>query len=93
MNVFLLAFRKKGQKRKGDLIGHWKKSLMNHPLLVCNDGKGEMIRAKWTSVDNNEHKGLGKIFPKCILWIWLSTDVHFALVISPFPLLVDVTHQ
>ena len=84
MHVFLLAFWKKVEKmakEKGcDLIGDWKKSLMNQ-LYWCatstSDGKGEMTSAKRTLVDNhihNKHKGHGKK-----LWIWLSTDVHFAL--------------
>ena len=60
-------------KEKGcALIGEWKKSLVNHLYwsvgLPTTDGKGEMIRAKWISLDNhihNKHKGHSKIFPAC----------------------------
>jgi len=70
-----VAFRKKLEKvskeKNCELIGEWKKSLVNHlywSAVSTADGNGEMIRAKWLSVDNhihNKHRGHSKIFPVC----------------------------
>ncbi len=38
---------------------------------------------------------LGKFLPCrwCLLWIWLSSDIHFAWITSPFPSGVDTADQ
>lgn len=54
-----------------ELVGEWKKSIINHlywSAVSTPNGNGELIKAKWTSLDNhihNKHKGHGKPFPKC----------------------------
>ena len=53
------------------MVGEWKKSLVNHlywSAVSTPNGDGEVIRAKWISLDNhihNKHKKHGKIFPAC----------------------------
>lgn len=45
--------------------------MINHlywSAVSTPDGNGELIKAKWISLDNhlhNKHKGHGKLFPKC----------------------------
>jgi solute carrier family 8 (sodium/calcium exchanger) len=52
-------------------VGEWKKSLVNHlywSAVSTPDGDGEVIKAKWISLDNHihdKHKNHGKIFPAC----------------------------
>lgn len=54
-----------------ELVGEWKRSLVNHlywSAVSTPNGDGEMIQAKWLSLDNhihNKHRGHGKPFPKC----------------------------
>ncbi len=46
-----------------ELVGEWKRSIINQPT-----GDGELITAKWISLDNhihNKHQGHGKPFSKC----------------------------
>ena len=53
------------------MIGKWKKSLVNHlywSASSTSNGNGDVMQAKWLSVDNhihNVHKKHGKLFPKC----------------------------
>ena len=73
--VLCAALRKKLEKasklKDCDLIGRWKKSVINHlywSAVSTPDGNGELIKAKWLSVVNhihNKHKGHGRIFPVC----------------------------
>ena len=69
------GLRKKMEKlakeKDCELIGEWRKSVINHlywSAISTPSGDGEEIKAKWLSLDNhihNNHRGHGKIFPKC----------------------------
>lgn len=70
-----VGFRKKVQalaKQKDcKLVGEWEKSMVNH-LYWCvastSNGDGEMVKAKWLSLDNhvhNKHVGHGELYPEC----------------------------
>ena len=66
------AFGKKinalAKEKDCELVGEWKKSLTNHLYWSAVDGDGDLIEAKWLSVDNhihNKHKKHGKLFPTC----------------------------
>ncbi len=54
-----------------ELVGEWKRSLLNHlywSAVSTPDGNGEVIQAKWMSLDNhihNKNQRHGKNFPKC----------------------------
>lgn len=75
-NMFvLLGFRKKvsalAKQKDCQLVGEWERSLVNH-LYWCvvstADGDGDVIKAKWLSVDNhihNVHSGHSQLFEKC----------------------------
>ena len=71
----LLGFRKKvsalAKQKDCQLFGEWERSLVNH-LYWCvvstADGGGDVIKAKWLSVDNhihNVHSGHSQLFQKC----------------------------
>ena len=54
------------------VIRLWQKSIVNH-LYWCaastTAGNGEMIKAKWLSLENhihNVHHGHGDLFPECL---------------------------
>ena len=71
----LIAFKKKvtalAKEKDCEIVGEWKKSLVNHlywSAVSTPDGNGELIKAKWISLDNhihNKHKKHGKIFTAC----------------------------
>lgn len=73
--IFFAAFGKKvdalAKEKECELVGEWKKSLINHlywSAVSTPSGDGDMIEAKWLSVDNhihNKHKRHGKLFPSC----------------------------
>ena len=74
-NYKLPGFRKKvaalSKQKDCQLVRQWERSLINH-LYWCvvstSDGNGEVIKAKWLSVDNhihNVHSGHSKLFRKC----------------------------
>ena len=70
-----IAFKKKvtalAKEKDCEIVGEWKKSLVNHlywSAVSTPDGNGELIKAKWISLDNhihNKHKKHGKIFTAC----------------------------
>ena len=74
-DCFPIAFGKKidalVKEKDCEIVGKWKKSLINHlywAAVSTPDGNGELIQAKWQSVDNhihNKHKEHGKLFPAC----------------------------
>ena len=74
-SLLLIALRKKidalEKVKECELVGTWKKSVINHlywSALSTPNGDGEMILAKWISLDNhihNKHKQHGKLFPVC----------------------------
>ena len=33
------------------------------------------------------------LWPSCLLWMWLSSDIHFALMMSPSPFGVETADQ
>ena len=52
-------------------MGEWQRSVINH-LYWCvassESGNGELIKAKWLSLDNhihNIHVGHSEVFPSC----------------------------
>ena len=60
-------------KKKGyDLVAKWQKSIINH-LYWCvsstTDGNGDVIKAKWLSLDRHLHNlhrnHSDKLFPQC----------------------------
>ena len=69
------AFKKKvnalAKEKDCELVGEWKRSLVNHlywSAVSTLDGDGDLIRAKWMSLDNhihNKHKSHSKEFPSC----------------------------
>lgn len=69
------AFKKKvgalAKEKDCEIVGEWKKSLVNHlywSAVSTPDGNGDLMKAKWMSVDNhihNIHKGHSKEFPSC----------------------------
>ena len=72
---FCTGFRKKldklGKQKDCELVSEWQKSIINH-LYWCVSSTpaddGELIKAKWLSLDNhihNVHRRHGKKFPKC----------------------------
>ena len=73
--VYTLGLRKKleaAAKVDCNIIGHWQRSIINH-LYWCvastSSGDGELIKAKWLSLDNhihNVHKRESKNFKKCV---------------------------
>ena len=74
-SLLLIALRKKidalEKEKECELVGKWKKSVINHlywSAVSTPNGDGEMILAKWISLDNhihNKHKQHGKLFPVC----------------------------
>lgn len=69
------GFRKKletlGKRKDCELVRQWQRSLLNH-LYWCvvstTNGDGDMIKAKWLSLDNhvhNEHSGHNELYPRC----------------------------
>ena len=59
-----------------ELIAQWQKSIINHThwcVASTPSGNGEMVKAKWLSLENNIHNvytGHEDIFPKCVQgWI------------------------
>lgn len=75
IKVIHTAFKKKvdsiAKEKDCELVKEWRKSLVNHlywSAVSTDDGNGDMIRAKWLSLDNhthNKHKGHSKEFPSC----------------------------
>jgi len=73
--VFLIALSKKidalVKEKDCEMVGKWKKSIINHlywSAVSTPNSDGEMMLAKWTSLDNhihNKHKNHGKLFPVC----------------------------
>ena len=74
-NPQYIGFRKKIEalsKEKGcEIVGEWQKSLLNHlywSVSSTQDGDGDMIKAKWMSIDNhihNVHVNDSDRFPVC----------------------------
>ena len=73
--MLIIGLRKKleaaAKVKDCDIIGHWQRSIINH-LYWCvastPSGDGELIKAKWLSLDNhvhNVHKHKSKNFSKC----------------------------
>ena len=70
-----IPFRKKiealSKEKECELVGEWKKSMINHlywSSVSTPDGDGDLIQAKWVSLDNhihNRHKKHGKYFSAC----------------------------
>ena len=69
------GFRKKldklGKQKNCEIVTEWQKSIINH-LYWCVSSTpaddGELITAKWLSLDNhihNVHRRHGKKFPRC----------------------------
>ena len=62
---------KVAKEKECELVGKWKKSLINHlywSATSTSDGNGDVIQAKWLSVNNhihNKHRNHGKLFPVC----------------------------
>ena len=54
-----------------ELIAQWQRSIVNHMywcVASTPSGNGEMIKAKWLSLENHihgVHTGPGDIFPEC----------------------------
>ena len=68
-------------KRKDcEMIGLWQRSIINHlywSVASTPSGDGELIKAKWLSLDNhvhNIHSGHSAIFPDCVHGKLLGRD-------------------
>ena len=59
------------KEKSCELVGEWKRILVNHlywSAVSTPNEKGEVMRAKWMSLDNhihNKHKGHSKEFLSC----------------------------
>ena len=73
--ICTLGLRKKleaaAKVKDCDIIGHWRRSIINHSywcVASTSSGDGELIKAKWLSLDNhihNVHKHKSRNFKKC----------------------------
>jgi solute carrier family 8 (sodium/calcium exchanger) len=73
--LFIVGLKKKivaaSKQKDCAKLSKWTKSLTNHMYWVAAstpDGNGEVMLAKWESVDNhihNVHEGHGHLFPTC----------------------------
>ena len=75
LSCFYLGFRKKiealSKERDCELVREWRKSILNHMywcVASTTNGDGELMKAKWISVENhvhNVHENHGDLFPMC----------------------------
>ena len=75
MCFILSGFRKKvndlAKQKDCNIIGEWEKSIINHMywcVASTPNSDGEMMKAKWLSLDNhlhNIHSGHSEHFPTC----------------------------
>ena len=72
---FFLAFHRKmealSKEKECELVREWTKSLVSHlywSAVSTPSGDGELIKAKWLSLDNHihdKHQGHREAFPSC----------------------------
>ena len=60
-----------GKTKECELVGKWEKSIINHMywcVASTPDGNGDLIKAKWLSLNNHMHyvhSGHSDLFPVC----------------------------